>query len=905
MFTSRLQWLACLFLMSSASSVEVECVLWKMGGGVSGCGMLARYPAPGPGLVAVERTTVLGKDDGLPPITLLTVMDPAGRTVAWSELTAQDVARSRIELPVPPGPAGIWRVSLQGGRNGDRIVFTIPPAIAWGVRGEMALGQTSGTGREGWLWVPPGSGAVLIEAIAGGSVTLSDASGGALPGTLEGSRRLWRWPGLPPATAVRLSVSPEAKAVAIDGIPGLICPDAASAADLRGGTSEEAGRTVMGPLQARARRWMVAAVSKGAAGATVPRDLDPHLVFPTTLPADLVNPIAALQLYGAYGPLSCLRGACAAQVLDPAASSFGSLGGAMDGTLHGPSLSAFDAIGLAAAVDSDTALNPAHGNKALVDRATLLAFYHLSRLQGDDLIREGDIARNGYPMTHAFFVYLGSLAGPYVLLRPQLDAEAEAIWRDGLIAVGDRLADYRGYQTNQMWHVTLAHLAVYRATGEIRFRQWFERQARELLTHPPMSTNRFGQHPAGWFIEESGPDGNYDAISGTCLVEAWRDYGALPDADPAVLGMLHDAIAKNLAFTACHWLPQPDGTVVGPTAMMTRKVFSFAGQGWPGTKLAREAFPLAAAQWLLTPDPAPGIGIAELMPHFVNRVDWARRALTEMLTTGDARYSNPGRGVPSAWTHEAVRAAQLTVATPAVIPCRTTSGLWEVPGQIAWKQGALYGLVFWGTPGSPQPVASCRMGGAPSALWSASTGTFLLAQHNTHFEDGSPVGKNGVATTDDLTHACVFGLLDKALWWSGREVSTLAWTKPGQAFRISGRAIAAPAAPVSWTYGLADGSLELTVDVTLAGLEAPVLSLPMLMLAPGAEVTATTPGAARFTTANGTIGITWDGTAEAVITAPLTTGITKVASGPVRCLRIALLRSGDSWSQRVRFVVER
>lgn len=889
---------ASLLLIAAASGVEVECVLWKMGGGVSGCGVLARYAAPGPGLVTVERTTVLGKDDGLPPITLLTVLDPAGRTVAWSELTGQDVVRSRIALPVPSGPAGIWRVSLQGGRNGDRIGFSIPPAIAWGVRGEMALGQTAGTGREGWLWVPPGTGAVLIEAIGGGSVGLSDAAGGPLPGTLEGSRRLWRWPGLPPATAVRLAVSPEAKAVAIDGMPGLICPDPASAADLRGGTSEESGRIVMGPLQARARRWMVAAVATAT-------DLDPHLVFPAKLPADLPDPIAALQLYGAYGPLSGLRAACAAQILDPAAIGFGSLGGAADGTLHGPALSAFDALGLAAAIDSDTSLNPAHGSKALVNRATLIAFHHLSRLQGDDLIREGDIARNGYPITHAFFVYLGSLAGPYILLRPHLDAEAEAIWRDGLIAVGDRLADYRGYLTNQMWHVTLAHLSVYRATGEIRFRRWFERQVGELLAQPSNSRRRFGQHPAGWFLEDSGPDGNYDAISGTCLVEAWRDYGALPDADPAVLGMLHDAIAKNLAFTACHWLPQPDGTVIGPTAMMTRKIFSFAGQGWPGTKLARQAFPLAAAQWLLTPEPTNGIGVAGLMPHFVNRADWARRALAEIVPAGDARSANAGRGVPAAWTHEAVRAAKLTVATPAVIPCRATSGLWEVPGQIAWKQGALYGLVFWGTPGTPPPVASCRMGGAPSALWSASTGTFLLSQHNTHFEDGSPLGKNGVATADDLTHACVFGRLDKALWWSGREVATLAWTDPGHAFRISGRALAAPAAPVSWTYGLSEGSLELTVEVTLTGLETPVLNLPLLILAPGAEVVASVPGSARFNTENGTIGISWGGTVEAVITASLATGIAKVASGPVRCLRIALLRSGETWSQRVRFVVER
>lgn len=885
-----------LLLVATAPAVEAEIVLWKMGGGVSGGGVLARYQAPGPGMVVVERTTVLGRDDGGPPITLLTVLDPSGRTVAWKELTGQDVVQSRVELAVPPGPPGIWRVSLQGGRSGDRVVISLPPAVAWGVRGEMALGQPAGTGRSGWLWVPAGTGEVLIEAIGGGTIALSDAGGSPLPGTAEGRRALWRWPGLPVGTAVRIVVSEAAKAVAIDGIPGLICPDPVSAADLCGGTSTEAGRTVLGPLQARARRWMVAAVQ---------RELDPHLVFPEIVPAELADPIAALQLYGGYGPISGLRAACAAQILDPSAIAFGSLGGASDRTLHGPALSNFDALGLATAIASDTALNPAHGNQALAVRATLLAFHHLSRLQGDDLIREGDIARNGYPMTHAFFVYLGSLAGPYPLLGPYLDAEADAVWRDGLIAVGDRLADYRGYQTNQMWHVTLAHLAVYRATGEQRFRRWFERQVGELLAQPPGRSGRFGQHPAGWFFEEYGPDGNYDAISGTCLVEAWREYGALPDADPAVVSLLHDAIARNLAFTSCHWLPQPDGRVVGPTAMMTRKVFSFAGQGWPGTKLARSAFPLAAAQWQLTPEPGSGVGIAALMPHFVNRDGWARRALAELVPAGDALSVNASRGVPASWTHEAVRAGRLPVAVPAQIPCRTAAGLWDVPGQVAWKLGALYGLVFWGVPGSPPPAASCRIGGAPSALWTPSTGTFLLSQHNTHFEDGSPVGNNGVATSDDLTHACVFGRLAGAWWWSGREVAELAWIEPGRTFRIAGRAAAAPRAPVGWTYRLVEGGLELTVELTLAGLEAPSLNLPLFILEPGTEVAAGGPGSASFSTPTGTVRITWDGPGEAEITAPLATGIAKVASAPVRCLRIALLRSGESWSQRVRFVVER
>jgi hypothetical protein len=883
------RWPILLSLVPALAGLEVEGGLWRMGGGIAGIGVLARYPAPGPGLVAVTRTTSPGPAGEVPPITFFKVVDPTGRTVAWREL---DDGVERASLTVPSGPAGIWRVSLQGGRNGDRIALALPGTPVWGVRGEMALAPAApDAGLEGWLWIPAGTGEVLMEAIDGGGIELSDAAGAPLPGVPEGARRLWRWSGLPVGSAVRIRAISGTRALAVDGMPGLLCPDAASAADLRGGTSEESGRTVMGPLQARARRWMVAAVQ---------RDLDPRLVFPAQVPDAIAEPLAAVQLYGAYAPLSGLRAACMAQRTDPAGDAFGSLGGAGDRTLNGPAFSTFDALGLAAAVAGGAELNPAHGNAVLVARAALIAFHHLARLQGDDLVREGDIARSGYPMTHAFFVYLGSLAGPYVLLRPYLDADADAVWRDGLIAVGDRLADHRGYQTNQMWHVALAHLTVHRATGEPRFRRWFERQVRELLDRPANSNGKFGQHPAGWFLEEYGPDGNYDAISGTCLVEAWRDYAALGDGDPVVLALLHAGIARNLAFSACHWLPQPGGGVVGPTAMMSRKVFSFADQGWPGTRLARSDFPLAAARWLLPAMPAEGLGVAGLMPHQVNSEAWARRVLGELVPLGDARYPTASRGIPAAWTHEAVRAARLPVAAPEAIPCRTGSGRWELPGQIAWKRDGLYGLVFWGAPGSPPTAATCRIGGAPSALWSEATGTVLLSQHNTRFEGGPP-GNNGVAGGDDLTHACIFGRFGSGLWWSGREVADLAWVGGHEEFRIAGRAASAPRAAVVWDYGFADGGLGITAAVELAGLEAPVLSLPLLMAVPGAEIVPDGPASVLYRAGTGTVGISWSGGVAATLTAPLATGIATVVSAPVRCLRIPMLRDGDSWSQRVRF----
>ena len=881
-----------------ADAVLGTCMLWPQGGGVSGCGMLGRYAAPGPGTMTVERDTVLGQDTGLPPITLITVTDPTGHTVAYSDVTNQLTTVGTNTIPIPAGPAGIWRFSVQGGRQGDRIVFTLPPTNSAGIRGEMALGQVGGAARHGWLWVPTGTGRVLIEAISGGSVTLSTAAGTVLPGTSAGTG-LWQFANLPGGTAIQIAINAGTNAIAIDGMPGLICPDAATATDLQGGTSTVGGGLVEGPLQARARQQMLTDLAG---------NLAPGLTFPTltagVLPITPANPIAVLQLFGNYGPISGLKAAEAAQVIDPTSMFFGSLGGTADGTIHGPEVSQFDAIGLAAAVAADPSLNPAHGNQALTNRAALLAFHFLARLQGDDLLRAGDLAANGgYPMSTPCFTYLGSIAGPYPLLHPYLDATTDAIWRDGLIAVGDRLAGFTGYETNQWWHVVLGHLEIYRATGEPRFKTWFEREAGQMLTRPANSTSLFGQHPAGYFLENGGPDGNYDAITDTCLSQAWHEYSALPDADPTVTQMLSNAIARNLNFTSCHWLPQPDGLLVGPTSMSTRKVTSFASQGWPGSKFARDGFPLAAALWLSTPEPAAGIGIAGALPHFVNDNAWAMSALDLLVPAGDALQSTATRGIPAEWTNEAIVCANLPVATPTAFPCQSAAGTWDLPGQIAWKQGSLYGLSFYGVPGSSAlvPPANCRIGGGPSALWSPTTGTILLSQHNTHFEDGAAVGDNGVATLDDLTHACVYGGYQGAYWYSGHEQGTLTWITTGKEFQITGTANDAVKAPITWDYNYIGGQLDLTVIVTTNAVTAPTMNLPFPIEAAGAALALSGAGA-RFTTANGGVAtITWDGGVTATVSNLLATGITATPTPSVRCLRIPLTGSGGTWTRHVRF----
>jgi len=874
-----------------ADPVFASGTLYNMGGNVSGMGVLASYGSPGPGSVVVTRSTTLVAAGQLPPITLVKVVDPLGETVCSSDLTYQATAQTSVTLTVPAGAAGIWRVSVQGGQTGDGVTITLPASTAWGVRGEMALGLLPNTGITGWLWIPPGASNVLMEAEAGGTITVTTAGGVTLPGTACRSG-VWRWTTLPQGAAVQVTVSGAAQAFVVDGAPGLLCADQTTAQTLAGGTSIVDGRVVEGPLQARAVAWMQQAVLTS---------LDPALTFPTSIPPNQSDAMAAIQLYGEYGPLSGLQTACGTQLLDPTQPTCGSFLGPIDTTtLHGGDVDPYDCLGLAAAVSANLPNNPAYGNPALIRRAMLLACYHISNLQGDDLIRQSDISVSDYPMSLSFFDYLGSIALPYFWLKPQLsalDPTASAILGDAAIAVSDRLADYHGYESNQFWHMVLSQIYAYLGTGQARYRTWFERHVTEMLGNDAVPNRQMGQDAAGYFIEAFGPDANYDGISDTCLSDALHTYATVSAPDPAILSLMQGGLALDLGFTSCHWLQQPDGTVLGPTATMTRQAHSFADQAWPGTRLARDQSPLAAAHWLLQAVPSSGAGIGGVFPYRICTTAWAQAALAKQVPLGDTLLTDPTLGVPAPWTAMAIGEASAAVQAPATIPANSAQGLWSLPGQVAWKQGDLYGLCFYDAPDETNLASPCRTGGAPSALWTAATGAVVLSSHDTHYSDA--LGNNGVATTDDLTHTCVYGTYAGGLWWSGRERCALT-SLSATSFKISGAAVAAPSAPVTWTHTYGPGFLSLGVSVTLSDLSQATLNLPFVLEDPSATLTSGATGSAVFQAGSGQVTMRYPGL-RATITPALTTGVSGTAAYPVTCLRIPLVQHGTTWSGSVIF----
>lgn len=798
-----------------------------MGGRVRGFGMLAQYDAPGPLEVYVRRVTQPEQNGTMHynPITYVKVIDPSGNTAAYYDFTDQSTSELEAVLSIPEGEAGIWRVSYYGGRQDDRLEIGLPQTEIWGVRGEQNLGVTDTTPQPAYLYLPR----TVQKAIVIGynssspsvpsSVSLYDADD-ALLGTTQwvASKRrnelilsgienyagtVWK---------VAHSEIP-GQSIAFDGVPGLLAPTREAALALAGGTLEAAGGLlVQGPIQAKAREIMY-----GMKNAEFQVDLD----WSGLELADSVDPQLDSQLYGAYGVLSNLKYGLEFQNLNAESPYFGAFPNPPDGLssfdtriswesfLYGSRLTIHEPSTLSTAASVNLPLNPAYDNQALINRTVIGSLFHIAQMQGDDLLREGTLEANDYPISHSFFIYPLSVALPYMQLKDKVDPATREVWRQGLIAIGDKNADFMSYQSNQWAHVIIGHLYTYLATGEERFLGYFERMMNSFLDYYP-DRGKHGQSPTGYFLEEFGPDGNYEELSLVNVTDAYYRYRSLPNAQTALVNKMKAAVDKSLTFQSYYYLPLPEGTdyypydgsFIAPTAMNSRNHLHMMNEGYPGEFIAYPEFPLAAARYAMTREPE-GLGKATIMPYMANTEDWMKRLLGWGLNTQDEGFPGSGRRLAGYMADQVLHAYRLPkIAGPAVLPAEQQQGVWELPGQIAWKRGALYGVILYGV----NPIATqSKFGGGPMALWSSGTGLALASMRSSKVAN--------IQSPADITFSSVYGEdQDGAFFYTGNDYSVFNWINQDHSFEIVSELAKVPG-ELKWQYELLDS--EIKVNVTL------------------------------------------------------------------------------------------
>jgi hypothetical protein len=738
-------------------------------------------------------------------------------------------------------------VSFTGGFQGDLIEFRLPETHIWGVRGEMALGLTDTIPHQAYIWAPDSVVALMVGVEAGNPQGLAlyhiDETGAATlvatpvaDPTGRPARLIVNDP--VPDSLYRLSIPDffdATGALIVEGAPGLLCPSADAARILHGGAVKSHGLWTGGPLQARARDWMVMHLPE------IHRDAVAAWNVPDDIPEEISSDPQALARealgYGKYfAPLNNLEHMIELQNdnLDPDSPFFGwtwtsppaRLSPNWTNFLPADKASVRIPSALAAAWSIRSPLNPAGGSEELSYRATFSAMANIVSLQGDDLVRERTLLETRYPMLHAFFVYL-ELAETLALLEESsgVPPDAEEIWCEAAMAVGDKLADFKSYMSNQWLHIILAHLQVYRATGEERFLEYFEQQMACFLEagdkHPD---GKFGQHPSGFYLENYGPDGSYDGVNAAYMAACYQIYRDLPEASAELVSGMHRAIEKNLRLRSFFWLPQPDGSVASPSSVCTRKTIPYGNSIWGADYITRSSFPLGAARAALLRAPDSGVGKDATNASYVaNTPEWIRRVVAEGVRRGYGAWKyNYGNLYP-----HLLRAYEIPqTATPARLPFQEENEFWTLPGVQAWNYGGLYGVVFYDVVGARRTLDN-YMGGGPTVLWRRELGSFINGS-----APSTPSPGLSLTSSDELVFSCVFGQHENGeLYYTGKERSVCETddSSDSSALRFVIRSeIKDPAGSLAWRYSIGDQSLEIGVGFALEeAVDGVFLNLPL------------------------------------------------------------------------------
>ncbi|MFZ2654848.1 MAG: hypothetical protein WAX69_08005 [Victivallales bacterium] len=793
----------------------VRTAIHVLGGGVRGFGILARFAEPGPGKIQIRRATSFPKGEPYTPIALARIFNPDGKTVSVTEMTEQKDPESVYSVDVPGGAAGIWRISISGGRQFDKYEIKFAESKSWGVRGEMSLPLNDSIPNPAYLYLPSSVKQMAIERIGGGEDAmevfdeLGKSLGFPVKSEKSGQRCVLQLDDPPPNSVLKLVFkNTEKMTVLIDGVPGLLCPSPEIARDLKGGTVESGGMNSAGPLQARARNWMLSCPEKDLEVKPAP--------LPAWSPDKIASPMSEAQLCANINQLpENLKN----QNLDKADPFYGSPSRRKPDQMawdvfHYCLLGPWDTASLATPAAIESPINPYFKNEALVRRVTLSAFAKISSLQGDDLPREPFLGKENsisYPIVHAFFAY-GALAENFELMKDVLEPVQREIWRDAVIAVGDKLADNQGYQSNQWTHNLSGHLAAFRSTGEQRFLGYFERQLNAYLDGAWGPNAKFGQHPAGFYLEEFGADGNYDNMNLASIVKFYYLYKELKEAKPALVGKLKRSIEADLNFKSFFWTE----TGTCPTATNSRRNESSLMASNPvGDYLAHREFDLALSRTKLTPMPAKGTFPANVFAYYAVTDEWARRILAEFTEGKCAKF-------PGGALFYNIYAEIPLVSKEAIIPFKAEEGAWELPGLLANKSKGFYVLDFHDVAGTDKKRRLLSiLGGGPTIISSDDLGPFIMSM--------APLtAGNAVDSEDNLTFSCVFAKsADGKIVYSGKERSAGKWIEKGKSWEVHSEFMGGE---LTWRYEFSGDSVLLKASLEGGNVSsASSINLPVLV----------------------------------------------------------------------------
>lgn len=501
------------------------------------------------------------------------------------------------------------------------------------------------------------------------------------------------------------------------GLPGILCPDANIAKQIKASAVYLDGVTVQHQWQAK--MWELLKSIKPEQTKVEAQALDAQAL--------LAGDRRTAMALGLYGPLSHVPAILQEQNLDPSHHWFGSIGawrqapaqdtplGRWDGSYRPGYLNTPGAAGVMAwAYGADISGNPYHKNSGLVHRALAASFLHyLSMTEAEEIVEPGLRMAGPNHSRQCHYRYLSDGPAVLFLLQDGLAPEARALWLEAVRRQAERLA-YCSDQTTSQWAVTiLGHYFAAAVTDESRYRALWRKHLECLLAGGARGDN--GQAEAGYFREAGRADGGYNSMSMFYLGCLYRLTHS-----PELLECLRRAWQLRAHLT----LPEPDGQVLSPTNFNSRSGTSFARPFYPDAALLagaveqaddallRGAFEDVTVPWNLRTQTDIDKVVGYWTAHSIG--DWNEARVAGSFTIGVLLSTLSAGTLPSA------RAA---------LPMERRESFVRNFGDefVCVRRPAYYAVVYTARRRGERQGSKVVQGGGLSALWTPECGTTLFS----------------------------------------------------------------------------------------------------------------------------------------------------------------------------------
>lgn len=395
--------------------------------------------------------------------------------------------------------------------------------------------------------------------------------------------------------------NPEKWSMGAGGFPVILCNSKAAAETIKASLETLPDGTVVAwKFQRRIAELLPALLAPDKVGST--EELLKIDLFQNK-EAWLANPSRNESLLGGYSLYPNLYKALREQNLDPSSHWSGAVGfdgwranlakpppenrwdrlRLATGCSGGPSVRGDWGKALAAAATLNSPINPFYGRKELLYRAAAFAFRDLMALPEHETLSYSDMSP--YPGTLAL-ILAGTYFPEFAMASGAMREEVRTIWLEGLNHIVDRhFPDMMVACMNQSAHYLVAWQEFAIGSGEPRTFDLARRYAERFTRNAT---------PAGYFIENYGPDGTYCGMQHYHMALYYR-----LSKDPVML----EAIRKSYTFYNHTAAPEPDGRAFGGFNYSHRTPQGFDGEQYNGArKMLGDVLP-EVALWAEKPDP--------------------------------------------------------------------------------------------------------------------------------------------------------------------------------------------------------------------------------------------------------------------------------------------------------------